>query len=194
MRCAVVATGLLLILAGCGSSPPEPGPVFDNEGGAALTCMKHQPVSPGARYTDPALKNTVEIFTVLRYYTANGNKPYCDQGQKTSDRHRQKMGTTLPHPRRSPVKHRPHPQPLTTLGAATQVKTLKQFRTLEHLAQVAVGRDRRRGWPPAQIPACGTTALGSCLGCELRNAFRERDAPCGRVVAIGSRFGSSVFS
>ena len=26
------------------------------------------------------------------------------------------------------------------------------------------GRDRPYGRPPAQIPACGTTALGSCLG------------------------------
>jgi hypothetical protein len=83
MRRAVVATGLLLILAGCGPSPPESGPVFDNEGGVALTCMKHQPASPGARYTDPALKNTVEIFTLLRYYTANGNKPYCDRKPAT---------------------------------------------------------------------------------------------------------------
>jgi hypothetical protein len=83
MRCAVVATGLLLILSGCGSSPPGPGPVFDNEGGAALTCMKHQPASPGARYTDLALRNTVEIFSVLRYYTANGNKPYCDKKPAT---------------------------------------------------------------------------------------------------------------
>ena len=28
------------------------------------------------------------------------------------------------------------------------------------------GRDRPCGRPPAQIPACGTTALGSCLGYE----------------------------
>jgi hypothetical protein len=83
MRCAVVATGLLFILAGCGSSPPEPGLVFDNEGGAALTCMKHQPALPGARYTDPAFRNTGEIFTLLRYYTANGNKPYCDRNPAT---------------------------------------------------------------------------------------------------------------
>src|ERR1700735_264264 len=27
------------------------------------------------------------------------------------------------------------------------------------------GRDRPYGRPPAQIPACGTTALGSYLGC-----------------------------
>jgi hypothetical protein len=56
MRCAVVATGLLLI---------------------------HQPASPGARYTDPALKNTLEILNLLRYCTANGNKPYCDRNPAT---------------------------------------------------------------------------------------------------------------
>ena len=27
------------------------------------------------------------------------------------------------------------------------------------------GRDHPFGWPPAQIPASGTTALGSYLGC-----------------------------
>ncbi len=83
MRCTLVASGLLLILAGCGQAPPGPGPVFDNETGGALTCMKHQLTSPGARYTDPALKNTVEIFNLLRYYTANGNKPYCDGNPAT---------------------------------------------------------------------------------------------------------------
>jgi hypothetical protein len=33
---------------------------------------------------------------------------------------------------------------------------------------VGRGRDRPCGRPPAQIPACGTTALGSCLGYERR--------------------------
>jgi hypothetical protein len=83
MRRAVVATGLLLILTGCSPSPPGPGPLFDNEGGVALTCMKHQPALPGTRYTDLALRNTVEILNVLRYYTANGNKPYCDRNPAT---------------------------------------------------------------------------------------------------------------
>ncbi len=78
MHRAAIATGVLLILTGCGPSPPEPGPLFDNEGGTSLTCMKHQPASPGARYTDPTLKKTAEILTLLRYYTANGTKPYCD--------------------------------------------------------------------------------------------------------------------
>ncbi len=83
MRTAVAVTGLLLLLAGCGSSAPQPGPVFDNEGGAAISCMKHQPASPGARYTDPAMKNTGEVFALLRYYTAHGRKPYCDGAPAT---------------------------------------------------------------------------------------------------------------
>src|SRR5260370_42232764 len=33
------------------------------------------------------------------------------------------------------------------------------------LATDSRGRDRPYGRPPAQIPACGITALGSCLGC-----------------------------
>jgi transposase len=32
------------------------------------------------------------------------------------------------------------------------------------IATIGRGRDRPCGRPPAQIPACGITALGSCLG------------------------------
>ena len=38
------------------------------------------------------------------------------------------------------------------------------------------GRDRPFGRPPAQIPASGTTALGSCLGCGRRIARLAMDA------------------
>jgi Mg2+ and Co2+ transporter CorA len=48
------------------------------------------------------------------------------------------------------------------------------------------GRDRPYERPPAQIPACGITALGSCLGFWRRSARRVRGAVCGRVVAIVS--------
>ncbi len=48
------------------------------------------------------------------------------------------------------------------------------------------GRDRPCGRPPAQIPACGTTALGSCLGFWRRSARLERDAWGGRAVATAS--------
>jgi hypothetical protein len=46
------------------------------------------------------------------------------------------------------------------------------------------GRDRPLGRPPAQIPACASNALGSCLGCWRRTACRARDAQYGRAVAI----------
>jgi len=55
------------------------------------------------------------------------------------------------------------------------------------------GRDRPFGRPPAQIPACGTTALGSCLGCERRSAPRDRDAGCGPGEATERR-GAPSFS
>lgn len=32
------------------------------------------------------------------------------------------------------------------------------------------------GPPPARIPACRTTALGSCLGCDRQSVDRARDA------------------
>src|SRR6266851_8458982 len=54
------------------------------------------------------------------------------------------------------------------------------------------GRDRPYGQPPAQIPACATNALGSCLGYERENVRRERDAPRWRVAAIESRGGPSA--
>src|SRR6266704_402717 len=56
--------------------------------------------------------------------------------------------------------------------------------------EIAVG-DRPRGRPPAQIPACATNALGSCLGCERRSVRRGRGAGRRRVVAIVSPGGSS---
>ena len=46
------------------------------------------------------------------------------------------------------------------------------------------GRDRPHGRPPAQIPACGTTALGSCLRFWRRSAPQGRDARCGQAAAI----------
>lgn len=65
------------ILTGC-SSGPEPGPVFDDEQRADIRCMRHQETPPGARYTESGLRRTEETMALLRYYTAHGDKPYCD--------------------------------------------------------------------------------------------------------------------
>jgi hypothetical protein len=78
----ILVTALLLGAAACSGIASDPGPRFDDEttGGTArdLTCMKHQPQRPGARYTDDTARRTDETLALLRYYTANGTKPYCD--------------------------------------------------------------------------------------------------------------------
>lgn len=68
---------LLLAVAGC-SSDPEPGPVFDDEAAADISCLTHQAGEPGARYTDRELRNSAEVLALMRYYTAHGAKPFCD--------------------------------------------------------------------------------------------------------------------
>jgi hypothetical protein len=53
------------------------------------------------------------------------------------------------------------------------------------------GRDRPCGRPPGQIPACGTTAPGSCLGSWRRRPRWDKDAICGPGVATPLRSGRS---
>lgn len=86
-RLGLITVGLLM-LAGCSTpTTPEPGPLFDNEGQAEVRCMRHQTAPPGARYIDPQLQRTEEAMVLLRYYTANGDKPYCDgDGPGEADR------------------------------------------------------------------------------------------------------------
>lgn len=77
MRHHIVMAGLALAaLAGC--SAPDPGPVFDDEGGRAVACLTHQTEEPGARYTDREERNSGEVFAMMRYYTAHGARPFCD--------------------------------------------------------------------------------------------------------------------
>ena len=54
------------------------------------------------------------------------------------------------------------------------------------------GRDRPYGRPPGQIPACGISAPGSCLGSWRRSARWGRDARCGQGAATSSRSGYSA--
>ena len=64
--------------------------------------------------------------------------------------------------------------------------------SLKAVVSAVRGRDRPYGRPPAQIPASGTTALGSYLRFWRRSARPGRDAPRGFVVATESRIGSSA--
>ncbi|SDW52066.1 hypothetical protein SAMN05421504_101807 [Amycolatopsis xylanica] len=88
---AVLVT-LLFGAVACTATAPDPGPRFDDETAngvvTELSCMKHQPQPPGPRYHDDKLRRTDETLTLLRYYTANGGKPYCD-GQRFTETDRQ---------------------------------------------------------------------------------------------------------
>ena len=57
--------------------------------------------------------------------------------------------------------------------------------------QIGRGRDRPCGRPPAQIPACGTTALGSCLRFWRRIVAPDRGVSRGLEGATCSPVGSS---
>ena len=83
MRIPVLILCSAAVLTAC-TGAPHPGPVFDNENGSELTCLRHQPQPPGPRYTDDAMRRTDETLPLLRYYTAHGRKPFCD-GQPPSD-------------------------------------------------------------------------------------------------------------
>jgi hypothetical protein len=76
---ALLVTGLstILLVAGCSTEQADPGPKFKDDG-RKIACMAHQPAKPGARYTDADLRRTDETLPVLRYYTTNAEKPYCD--------------------------------------------------------------------------------------------------------------------
>jgi hypothetical protein len=83
MRHLIVLTALLAVAC---SGEPDLGPRFDAE--PAGSCMEHQERPPGPRYTEPALRRTEDNLALLRYYTENGDKPYCD-GKGPTDVDRQ---------------------------------------------------------------------------------------------------------
>ena len=88
MRRIAVPLITLAFAAACAAcsaaAAPDPGPRFDDEAQALLTCLSHQAQPPGPRYTDDGLRRTDETLALLRYYTANGHKPYCDGAGPTS--------------------------------------------------------------------------------------------------------------
>jgi hypothetical protein len=57
---------------------------FDDEQQSDISCMKHQEQTPGEEYFDEGNWDTVVSLSLLRYYTSNGAKPYCD-GKTATD-------------------------------------------------------------------------------------------------------------
>ncbi|USX52312.1 hypothetical protein [Lentzea sp. HUAS12] len=95
MRVPLLLVCCTTFLVAC-TGTPDPGPVFDNENGADLTCLRHQSQPPGSRYTDESMRGTGETLALLRYYTAHGRKPFCDgQSPNGNDKQWAQLYVTL---------------------------------------------------------------------------------------------------
>ena len=69
------------LAAGCGSS--SSGPAFKTQSGlqinaASQACLVHQSGKPTKDYQGGSGATTSDVLTFLAYYTANGNKKFCD--------------------------------------------------------------------------------------------------------------------
>ena len=82
---ALMLIALSGVTVACSSNSPkaDPGPPFDTENQAVIACMKHQPQPPGPRYTDDTIRQTGDTLALLRYYTTNGTKQFCDGSAPT---------------------------------------------------------------------------------------------------------------
>ncbi|MDX6226944.1 MAG: hypothetical protein QOI76_334 [Frankiales bacterium] len=77
----VGALAVATLVTGCGSS--SSGPAFTTQSGvqadaATQSCLVHQKSVPTADYKGGADGKTTDVLTFLAYYTANGNKQFCD--------------------------------------------------------------------------------------------------------------------
>lgn len=82
VRPALLPLAVCLLAAGCtagtGEPPAEPEGTFALPTEAEITCLEHQEQPPGVAYTGGVDADTAAIFTMLRYWASNGDKPYCD--------------------------------------------------------------------------------------------------------------------
>ena len=76
MKKLIVLT--VLALAACSTTSETATAAFDDEQQSDVSCLKHQDETPGEEYFDEGNWDTVVSLSILRYYTSNGTKPYCD--------------------------------------------------------------------------------------------------------------------
>ena len=80
----VPAVLALAALAACSTTPETATAQFDDEQQSDISCLKHQDQTPGEEYFDEGNWDTVVSLSILRYYTSNGTKPYCDGKEATA--------------------------------------------------------------------------------------------------------------
>jgi hypothetical protein len=75
---AAVLLGVV-VLAGCARPGPSDAARFNDQAGSdTVACLVHQRYGPDVAYEGGPQANTLLVLTMLHYYVANGNKPYCD--------------------------------------------------------------------------------------------------------------------
>ncbi len=74
------------LLAACGG---EPDGSFDAQPGTpSPSCIQHQSQDPGTKYTSGETSDPRSVLEMMRFYTANGTKAFCDGEPPTdTDRH-----------------------------------------------------------------------------------------------------------
>ncbi|MFF3446018.1 hypothetical protein ACFYXJ_02635 [Streptomyces sp. NPDC002667] len=77
-RLIAPVTALLgaIALGGCGASAD--GRLDAQANDPTPVCRVHQKQPPGSRYTAGTEADTAAVLQMLRYYTANGAKAFCD--------------------------------------------------------------------------------------------------------------------
>jgi len=78
---AALLGALALAVAGC--SAPDDGLLDTQPGDPSPVCLVHQKQPPGSRYTAGKQADPQSVRELLRYYTANGTKGFCDGREPT---------------------------------------------------------------------------------------------------------------
>lgn len=86
---ATAACGIMLSAAACSGASHQAhananATGFNSQGHKTLSCMAHQRTAPAASDRPGPHEDPTAVLAVLRYYTANGNRPYCD-GKPATD-------------------------------------------------------------------------------------------------------------
>ncbi|MEU9133800.1 hypothetical protein AB0D08_37900 [Kitasatospora sp. NPDC048540] len=82
------------LLAGCGAD--QDGSFDAQPGTPSPTCIQHQAQEPGARYTGGEEADPRAVLEMMRFYTANGTKAFCDGKPPTdTDRRWTELYATL---------------------------------------------------------------------------------------------------
>lgn len=84
---AALAVAMAAGLAGC-SNNSSSAAVFRSQSAARIdqpqACLLHQNAAPTAAYQGGSSENPDDELGFLAYYTANGNKPFCDNKSATA--------------------------------------------------------------------------------------------------------------